>query len=937
MQWPRSIAVLSLLALVSGFGAEPAKLQTREFKVDFDLRAMGRSLAATPLSPDPSAAPFATPPEKTPATEIPPSGTPAKNAPALGTDPFAKPDKFIRPAKPPPILTSKDVLSQMGISFPPGATSFYDSSTSTLRVHNTPAILDLIEMFVNSTGEGFPRDVVCSLTVIEGPGEIIRQANEAAAHKANASEELRKLLDQAKQHGAKVRVVSDAWLQIQSGTRAISTAAQERIHTLGLSFDAKGHATLKQEMRPLGLQLEMEPILAADGVTIDATLSLQLTLAPPELRPVSITDPGTGNAAEYSTTDFFQAEFATAISSTSGSTKLIGVTAPRANADSTEDLLWAVFLTTSIHVQEPVSVTPPQPPALPKNAHKGLQAAALRVPEGLLPYNHGWPVPPLQEWLEAQGITAQGASVAQQNGVLQIINTPDNIERIAVLADEALEKAPKSIACTLHTVQAPAAFLRDLAHASAAASDHAGMWAQVEAAVARGEGRFINSVFLETSSEARAKHISASEYIFFEEFGLDAKGRALPGIAYRNVGSILEIEPTLHADGRMLNVLLSYELHPAPPTVRRETFRDPASSLRFDLPVPDIHSTKTFTNLVMASGGTRLLSLHRPTGRAAEGMLWATFLKCDVVTQVKPPRDGPVPASLASPPDPKSWHTQSYKVPPDFLSSSGNLLDPPPSAKPNGKAPRTAQSVLEAAGITFPEGATAVFDPLHARLIVHSTQENLDLVEAYMTGLDDSRWPNTVAYTAQILQGPGPLLRQITAQAAGKCDHRAELDALLSAVKSGTVQALNTARIETKFGTRATVTQARERISLGAVKVNDKGATEFDQDIKQVGLTLSIEPTHRSDSRAIESALYLEFHPAEPQEHREHINDSQGRRLELPLTDYQVVHLTAGPTMPSGTAHLAGLWKPVGKPEFEEKDTLQMLFITCDHLWVEQP
>jgi len=901
--------------------AAPVAMKTREFKVDFDLRPMARSKAAPPPEVDTRVDPFAARPE---------------TAPAAGTDPFGSPDGIMQPLKPPPILTSKDVLSQMGISFPPGATSFYDSGTSTLRMHNTPEMLDVIEAFVKSTGEGFPRDLICTITVIEGPGEIIRQTNEATAHKANASAELRKLLEQAKQPDSKLRVVNDAWLQIQSGTRATSTSSLEHFHTTGLSLDTQGHATLQRETRPLGLKFQMDPTLSADGITIDIPFNLQLTLAPPEQSPVGITDPGTGNVAEYTTTHFFQAEFSTAISSASGTTKLIGVTAPPpGKSEAPEDRLWAVFLTTTIHVQKPVRVAPPQPPALPKYAPKGLQAAALRVPEGLLPYDTGWPVLSLQKWLEEKGVpAAQGASVVQQNDVLQIINTPDNIERIGVLADEALEKAPKSIACMLHTVQAPAAFLRDLAHASAAASDHAGMWTQVEAAVARGEGRFINSLFLESPSEVSARNISSSEHVYVEEFGLNAKGRPMPGIAYRDVGSIFEIEPTLNADGRTLNVVLSYELSPAPPALRRETFRDPASALRFDLPVSDIHSTKTVTSLVMAAGGTRLLSLHRPTGRDAEGMLWATFLKCEVVTQIKPPRDSPTPASVFVPPDPQSWHTKSFKVPPDFLSSSGNLLDSPPSEKPNGKAPRTAQSVLEASGILFPEGATAIYDPLHALLIVRNTQNNLDLVEAYVEW-SCRPWPRTIAYTAQLFQGPGPLLRQLTAQAAGKCDHRAELDALLAAVKSGTVQALSTARIETKFGTLATATQAREHTSLSAVKVNDKGETEFDQDVRQIGLTLSIEPAGRSDGRAIESSISLEFHPAEPLEHREHILDSQGRSLELPLTDYQAVHLTTGTLIPSGAARLVGLWKPTGKPEFEQEDILQMLIITCDQLWVE--
>lgn len=907
-----------LLTFASSLCAEPGAMQTREFKVEFNLREMGRSIAAAQSAPEPAKDPFAPPPE----------------APAAGTDPFGPDRHLFRPAKPPPILTSKDVLTQMGIVFPEGATAFYDTRTSILRVHNTPAMLDLIETFVESTGEGFPRDIVYTLTVIEGPGEIIRQAN-AAARTADVGAEFRKLLDQAKQPASKVRIVSDAYVPAKSGTRATAEAAQERIHTTGLTFDAQGHATLKREMQPQGLELELEPVIGADGITLSTSVLLRLNLAAPELRPVSITDPGTGNAAEYATTDFFHAEFNTAISSRSGSTKLIGVTAPLGPAAAREDRLCAVFLTGTIHVQEPVSGASPPPPAAPKALPAGMQEATLQVPAGLL-IDDGWTFPPrtLQGVLHARGLpAAKGSSAVQKNGLLHIINTPDNIERIAVLVDNALEKAPKTIACTLHTVQASAAFLRGLAQASAATSDHAALWAQVEAAVARGEGRFIDSLFVETKPEVRAKQVSASECLYVEEFGLDAKGRATPGIAYRNVGSTFEIEPTLNYGGRTVNIEFSYELHPAQPAMRRETFRDPASGLRFDLPVADFHSNHTVTGLIMTKGGTRLISLYQPTGRAAEGLLWATFLKCDVVPQVRPPQGSPHPAHPIAPPDPDSWHTQTFKVPPDFLSSAGSF-DSSPSEDKSSKEPRTAKSVLESAGIPFPQGASALFDPAHSLLIVRNTRRNLDLVEAY-TDLIERRTPSTVAYTAQIFQGPGPLLRHLTAQAAGKCDHRSELDALLAAVKAGTVQALNTARIETQLGTQATTTEAHTHTSLSAVKVNDKGETEFDQDTREVGLTLSTEPTSRADGLAIESTLKLEFHPAEPLEHREHVIDSQGHQLELPLTDYQVVHLTTGTLIPSGAARLIGLWKPTGRPEFEEEDILQVLFLTCDHLWVE--
>lgn len=92
-------------------------------------------------------------------------------------------------------------------------------------------------------------------------------------------------------------------------------------------------------------------------------------------------------------------------------------------------------------------------------------------------------------------------------------------------------------------------------------------------------------------------------------------------------------------------------------------------------------------------------------------------------------------------------YTRSYRVPPDFLAGDGGAgaaAAPAAAADPfaaggAGAAPagglspkRTAKSVLEAAGITFPDGSSASYNPANSQLVVRNTQPNLDLVEAYV-------------------------------------------------------------------------------------------------------------------------------------------------------------------------------------------------------------
>jgi general secretion pathway protein D len=97
-------------------------------------------------------------------------------------------------------------------------------------------------------------------------------------------------------------------------------------------------------------------------------------------------------------------------------------------------------------------------------------------------------------------------------------------------------------------------------------------------------------------------------------------------------------------------------------------------------------------------------------------------------------------------------YTRTFKVPPDFLTSTGNAGEAPaaPAAPPDPFAPKgaaagggasgiqarpNARQILEGAGITFPEGSSAVFNASTSQLVVKNTQPNLDLVESFVDSL----------------------------------------------------------------------------------------------------------------------------------------------------------------------------------------------------------
>ena len=853
-------------------------------------------------------------------------------------DPFAAPTDR-PPGSPPPLSSSKRILEAQGVTFPEGSSAFFNPTTGLLTVINTLPNIDLVEAFTDTVINNAPSTIAHQLIIVEGPGELIRAANAAASRVSDARQALDTLLDHTKKPASRVRVVADAFLEGKSGVHSRTSAVREHVHTTGLEFDSKSRATTAWEMRPLGLSLTVEPTLGADGRTLDNTLSIQFPPLAPEIRQLTVTEPLTGHDTDRPVSLTDGAEIKTSIVSFIGSTKLVGVMKAVGLIEDKADVLWAAFLTSSRRRVDGLPALA-QPKAVSKPLPAGMTAATFRAPEGLIDGlmadNERQPV---RDWLEAQGITfGEGASMEQRGENLDVVNTPAMNEALSALIQEADRMARHSLAFTLHTVQAPAELLRDLTRKTMTTSaDDTPMLTAIEAAVERGEARFIDSVVLEDRPGWRSVHQSGIEHSFLSGFGINASHQPEVEFDMRPVGSLLEIEPTLSADGFTVILRLTHELHSALPEMRGAHFRDPASGKPFAMPATDYHVLTTATSFEMIRGGTKLVSLHKPTGRKAEGQLWATFLKCDAVPQVAK-SDRP-PDLAKNIPEGGDLETRSYKVPPDFLtrgtrendpSAEATSADPFETAAPR-RTERRSPGLLESKGIYFPEGSSASFNPATSSLVVRNTRKNLALVEAWVRDVVHAL-PKTVTITTHVIQAPGPLLRRLAAQTSGKLNHRAELDELLAAVKIGNAQSLGTNRIETKPGNRASTQQGRKHAALSEVSINKEGVPEIITVERNVGFKVELEPTVGDDGQLVELQIAPEFHTAAPIEHRERILDTQGRRLEFPLTDYHVAKLTTATTIPDGTARLISLYKPTGKPEFEKEDILQAIFITCDIL-----
>lgn len=830
-----------------------------------------------------------------------------------------------------------EALRNLGIPFPKGAGAFYNQDTGHLIVTNTLENLGEVQRIVGNVSPSVAT-VACSVTVIEGPGELIRQAQAASVEKVDATASLATLLGYARNAGAKVRVVGDCWVESLSGTPAKAEAVCEYAFPQPLKLDARSRvAQVPWETRQVGLRLEIETEVGADRQRLDSTLNLKLHPALPSVRQTRVSEPLSGQAAEFPVAELGEVGFKSSFSLVTGTTRLIGIAKPTSVGNG-EDTLWAAFATFTVRLPananrllEPALVTPaataPQPP-------QGMRTVLFAVPQELVdPWRRDarpdQPAPPLRDWLVEKGIVfPPGAGVEHGNDVLRMTNTPENIGRLVALLEPTLASTYRTTAFTLHTYQAPAAFLRELAHRTTATVDDAAMLAAVEQAVARGEATCIDSIFLETKRDETGIHEAGYEHSYVSKFSSDAKGRPALELGRRHVGSLFSAEVT-QQDHATSTFAYKHELHNAPPAQRRVRFQDPATQKAFALPVTDFHVARTHGSLCLTSGTTRLLALHEPVGKAAGGpaLLCATFLRADAVPQacrftheaIAAIEEKRAKAAAKLREDPQAWETRTFRVPPGY-SFSGDLASNP------GPSP---QQVFEAQGVKFPEGAVVSLNRKTSTVFLKNTRENMAIAEAFVNDIL-SFTPSTLVISAQVLEGPGPLLRQLVAQACGKNDHRVELEAVLAAVKAGTMRHVDTLHCETKSGSRLTSGSRVAQSYLAGVTTDGKGVTVFEEGTHEGGFRLELEPTVGADGYVAWIGLAADFATAPPTEHRETLIDTRGLPLEFPLTDHHRAKITTLTTIPHHHARLIHLWKPTGKPEPANEDVLQVLFITCD-------
>ena len=160
--------------------------------------------------------------------------------------------------------------------------------------------------------------------------------------------------------------------------------------------------------------------------------------------------------------------------------------------------------------------------------------------------------------------------------------------------------------------------------------------------------------------------------------------------------------------------------------------------------------------------------------------------------------------------DANKFVTRVYRVAPDFLSKAG--------------PGHTARAVLEARGITFPEGCSVVFNPTTSQVIVKNTVATLDRVEQIINDLQVAL--PMVYLQTKIIDGP---------ELIGEPGRIYEVDAYQTLLKSVSetkgVNLMSAPSVTSKLGTRATVEVVREVLNATGTEM------------KIVGVRVEIDPS----------------------------------------------------------------------------------------------
>ncbi|MFT5468905.1 MAG: hypothetical protein ACI8UO_004018 [Verrucomicrobiales bacterium] len=242
---------------------------------------------------------------------------------------------------------AQNILEEEGIPFPDGASAHYHPETAKLIVRNTPANIDLVEVYLDQIMPKKFKTLGIAVHLVEAPAEWLRDLLIETQGSADDSEVWAKILEAEKRGDA--RILRSSWINARSGHRTNITSGQIVPIVTGLEPGTDPSLPLKitTEDRLAGLDIELDPVIGADGRTIDLNLSLEFDYAPPTLlEPIKEVNGGDDRM-------FHQARIQTSTPLWTGAIRMIGSWKPRdAPGYENAGVLQAAFVRADILIAE---------------------------------------------------------------------------------------------------------------------------------------------------------------------------------------------------------------------------------------------------------------------------------------------------------------------------------------------------------------------------------------------------------------------------------------------------------------------------------------------------------------------------------------------------------------------------------------------------------
>ena len=588
-----------------------------------------------------------------------------------------------------------------------------------------------------------------------------------------------------------------------------------------------------------------------------------------------------------------------------------------------------------------------------------------------------------KEYLALHGVTLPAGSLAcfdpgSQTLVLRAMNMAHDL--MAPLAEMMRASLPKHVAWSLEILEAPAADVRAAVKEATAKSNHLATHEQLLA-----KSKVAVSMRGETKSGAPTNSAEGGRAEDSTEYSLDAKNRVAATKEELPTGTQLELEPTIGADGKTLDLNISLTHPYARPLPRWEllAISPPEAPAAEWLDRPQ---TTVKTSLTMIAPATKLLGVWTLDGAPEPeraGAAQAAFIHAAIVPllaledaraeqllKAHGEKVIPTPKAVrpvADPALPPGMIVRRFRVPPDFLSADGTNAPADPFAAAPANEPRftrsvTVEEMLRAAGLPFPEGSSANFSAATGELIVRNTLENLDRVQEYLKSL---RTPpaKLASFTFQIVQADAALIRRLQRVTLALPDHRAAWKAIEDAVAANQAKIVRISRTDTKSGApfsfqnaiefaqssglemsspaNTTTSEKKEgqqaAASAQATIVNsgdatrDRGAT---LERVPVGLRLEAEPTLGVDGTTVDVNIAVDYDYALPAQRMPAPAPAGTIPMAAPALQFHSTRFKTSTAMLSGSTRLLSVWKPRGTPELDG-DVLQAAFLRLDVIPVE--